>query len=323
MADHTRPFVKAENLVWDTGLLEYVPQTASSGGGDGAILDGVSASIKATVKDYVNSNPLTVITVDTNGDPTSAGGTTQYTEDTASTAGESVIMVGVVRNDVRGTLVNTDGDRAELQVNASGDLRVDGSAVTQPISAASLPLPAGAATATRQDTGNTSLASIDTKLTNPLPVSLPAGFATSAKQDTGNTSLGAIDGHLDVALSTRLKPADTLTGVTTVGSVTTITNPVSTKTDLTPSAPTVATVGIASAQAVAAAATRKGLTLRNLSTSGQRISLGFGSAAVLDSGNTLYAQDTFRMDEYDFDLGAVNAIASAVGASLAIQEYLA
>lgn len=40
-----------------------------------------------------------------------------------------------------------------------------------PISAASLPLPTGASTSALQSTGNTSLASIDAKLTNPLPVS--------------------------------------------------------------------------------------------------------------------------------------------------------
>lgn len=96
--------------------------------------------------------------------------------------------------------------------------------------------------------------------------------------------------------------------------------PVSTKTDLTPSAPTTVSVGVASAQAVAAAATRKGLILRNLSTA--RISLGFGSAAVLDSGVTLYPRDAWQMDEYSFDLGAVNAIASAGTSNLAIQEYL-
>lgn len=44
-------------------------------------------------------------------------------------------------------------------------LPVDGSGVTQPVSAVSLPLPANAA----QETGG-HLASIDTKLTNPLPV---------------------------------------------------------------------------------------------------------------------------------------------------------
>lgn len=95
---------------------------------------------------------------------------------------------------------------------------------------------------------------------------------------------------------------------------------VNTKTDLTPSAPAVASVGIASASAVAAAATRKGLHLRNLSNA--RISLGFGSPAVLDSGITLFPHDTFEMSEYDFDLGAVNAIASAAASPLAIQEYL-
>jgi len=45
---------------------------------------------------------------------------------------------------------------------------VDGSATTQPISAASLPLPSGAATEAKQDTGNTSLASIKTN-TDKIP----------------------------------------------------------------------------------------------------------------------------------------------------------
>lgn len=47
-------------------------------------------------------------------------------------------------------------------------LLIDGSGVTQPISAVSLPLPTGAATAANQATANTSLASIDSKLTAPL-----------------------------------------------------------------------------------------------------------------------------------------------------------
>lgn len=46
----------------------------------------------------------------------------------------------------------------------SDTVKTDGSAVTQPVSAASLPLPTGAATSAKQDTGNTSVASVDTKL---------------------------------------------------------------------------------------------------------------------------------------------------------------
>lgn len=90
-------------------------------------------------------------------------------------------------------------------------------------------------------------------------------------------------------------------------------------TDLTPAAPTAATVGVASASAVAANASRRGLVLVN--TSINRISLGFGSTAVLDSGITLYPGGVFEMDMHTFDLGTVNAIASAASSNLAIQEY--
>lgn len=49
-------------------------------------------------------------------------------------------------------------------------LLVDGSGVTQPISAAALPLPTGASTSALQTTGNTSLSSIDTKIPSNLTV---------------------------------------------------------------------------------------------------------------------------------------------------------
>ena len=98
--------------------------------------------------------------------------------------------------------------------------------------------------------------------------------------------------------------------------------PVSAVTDLTPSNSTNATVGVASAEAVAAAATRKGLHLRNTSTSGQRISLAFdGESATLDDGVTMYPQDVYEMDAWDFTTGAVAAIASAAGGRLSIQEW--
>lgn len=94
---------------------------------------------------------------------------------------------------------------------------------------------------------------------------------------------------------------------------------VSLKIDTTPGSPTAATAGVASAQVVAANANRKGLVLIN--TSNNRISIAFGVAAVLNSGITLYPGGTFVMDAFTFDLGAVNAIASAASSNLAIQEY--
>jgi hypothetical protein len=42
--------------------------------GDGAVLDGVSGAIRATVFDYVNSNPIAVRLTDTNGDYVAPGG---------------------------------------------------------------------------------------------------------------------------------------------------------------------------------------------------------------------------------------------------------
>lgn len=91
-----------------------------------------------------------------------------------------------------------------------------------------------------------------------------------------------------------------------------------TKSALTPSAPTAASVGIASAQILAATA-RKGLVLTN--TSNARISLGFGVAAILNSGVTVYPGGTFQMDEYSFTVGTITAIASAAASNLGIQEY--
>lgn len=79
-------------------------------------------------------------------------------------------------------------DVLTVQGAASGTaLKVDNSAVTQPVSASSLPLPTGAATSAAQTTANTSLASI---VTNTAAV--PSGAATSVNQTTANSSLASI-----------------------------------------------------------------------------------------------------------------------------------
>ena len=103
-----------------------------------------------------------------------------------------------------------DATTSPLNVNLSGGLRVDGSGVTQPISATALPLPTGAAT-------NSELVTINTTLGSPIQqtggtvglvagsanigsitnvtgtVSLPTGAATSALQTTGNSTLTTIN----------------------------------------------------------------------------------------------------------------------------------
>lgn len=277
-------------------------------------------------------------------------------------------------------------------------LRVDPTGTTtQPVSAASLPLPSGAATSAAQTTGNTSLSSIDGKLpalvsnrvpvdgsgvTQPVsgtfwqatqPVSaaslpLPSGAATSANQSTEITALQLIDDvvHVNDAAIDKVAAIgaqfdDTVPGTTTENSVRAlrmstrrelygqirdaagnerganvtvsnalvvdgsgVTQPVSgtigTKTALTASAPAQVSVGVASGVLIAANGSRKGFVVVNNSSA--RISIGLaGAAAVLDSGITLYPGGSWVMDEYTFNTGAINAIASAAASLAGIQEF--
>lgn len=161
--------------------------------------------------------------------------------------------------------------------------------------------------------------------TNVITVIFSVEGASQVKVIANTLNAGSLNVTLIASLSHIAEHPMTTTeymgsiGLTQVVSMPTV-DVIIEKTDLTPSVPTTVNVGVASAQAVAAAATRKGLILRNLSSA--RISLGFGNAAVLDSGVTLYPLDIYQMGEYDFDLGAVNAIASAAASPLAIQQYL-
>lgn len=185
---------------------------------------------------------------------------------------------------VDGLLVNLGGNN---DVTVTGTVSVSGSvAVTGPLT--------------------------DTQLrATPVPIS-----GTVTIQDGGNVI--TVDGT--VSISGSVAVTGPLTDAQLRATPVPVSGTVSTKTDLTPGAPAAATVGTSSAAAVAANANRKGLHARNTSTAGQRISLGLGQTAVLDSGITLYPGDVFDMDEYTFDLGAVNAIASAASARLSYQE---
>jgi hypothetical protein len=65
------------------------------------------------------------------------------------------------------TLANTGAN--------STAVKTDGSAVTQPVSVASLPLPSGAATSANQTTGNTSLSNLDTNAGSTADAAAAAG----------------------------------------------------------------------------------------------------------------------------------------------------
>lgn len=131
---------------------------------------------------------------------------TQYDEDTASTAADKLTMAGVVRKDTAASLVDTDGDRSQLQVDASGRLHVNGSGVTQPVSlATNTPtLQSGSTTAVTQATaanlnaqvvGDVAAAATDSG--NPVKAgyvyaSSPATYTTGQRGNIHGDSRGGI-----------------------------------------------------------------------------------------------------------------------------------
>lgn len=117
--------------------------------------------------------------------------------------------------------VNINGE----SVIVSGSVAVTNLPATQPVSAASLPLPTGAATASAQATEVASLATLVTNspalasgrvpvdgsgVTQPISAAalpLPTSAATSALQTTGNTSVASIDTKTPALASGRV-PVD-------------------------------------------------------------------------------------------------------------------
>ena len=86
-------------------------------------------------------------------------------------------------------------------------------------------------------------------------------------------------------------------------------------------APANASVGVTSAEAVAADTNRRFIYIRNTSTGTQRISVGFGKTAVVDDGVTLQPNEWVAFDLMTgCPTSAVNAKSSAASGLLAIQE---
>ncbi len=140
-----------------------------------------------------------------------------------------------------------------------------------------LPLSTGAATSAKQDTGNTSLASIDGKITavntGAVVISssaLPSGAATGAKQDTGNTSLGNIDtstAAVNTVLGAKADAKSTATDTTAV-SIVSILKQISASVQAPPSQ-AVTNAGTFAVQATLAAETTKVIgTVRTADGSG-------------------------------------------------------
>lgn len=264
MADRLPLHHKNGLLVWNgtawvkasadaSGYLN-VNASVSVSGADGALQDGANAAIKATVKDYTNSNPLTVVVVDTNGDAVAGTGGGPATIADGADVAQGAIADAAVTGDNSGTLkaalrglgklfadvwdsvnhrLKVNVENATLAATQSGTWtvqpgntanttawKVDGSAVTQPVSIS------GGATSAKQDTGNTSLASIDGKITAVntgavvISAALPAGANVIGHVIVDTTSTTAVT----QATGTNLHTVVDSGTITTVSAVTAITN---------------------------------------------------------------------------------------------------
>ena len=167
-------------------------------------LSSIDGKLTTTVNGLKVDNSAVTQPVSAASLPLPSGASTAANQTTANSSLSSIVT-------------NTANIPANLTVTSTR-LLVDGSGVTQPVSAASLPLPSGAATSANQVTAQTSLSSIVTNTANipanltvtstrllvdgsgvTQPVSaaslpLPSGASTAANQTTGNSSLSSIDG---------------------------------------------------------------------------------------------------------------------------------
>lgn len=97
---------------------------------------------------------------------------------------------------------------------------------------------------------------------------------------------------------------------------------VPTYTPQTANGPATFSVGVASAQALAANASRKGVIIVNVSAA--KVCLGIAAAAVIDSGICLQPDASLSLLNGSFDgvpTGAINAIAASAASSISIQEF--
>lgn len=204
---------------------------------------------------------------------------------------------------------------------------------TQPISAASLPLPSGASTAAKQPAlGTAGTASSDVitiqgiASMTPLAISasslpLMTGAATAAKQDTGNTSLASIDGKLAplgqaaMAASMPVAIASDQSSIPVTGTFWQATQPISGTVAVTQGTAanlnaTVVGTGVFAVQATLDAETTKVIGTVNLSAS-QHIIIDSGSTTAV-TGNVTVVQGTGTNLHAVVDSGTISTITNVV-----------
>lgn len=193
---------------------------AQSGDWSVEITDG---SHNATIRTLAGGNALNVAIVDANGDQItsfSGGGGGPSSTVAATQSGQWTVDANITN-----TVIHVDDNSSTLSVDdGGGSLTVDGSvAITNSV----IHIDDNSSTLSIDD-GNGSitvdgaLAATQSGVWNITDISGTVSLPTGASTESTLGLVKAKTDNLDVALSTRLKPADTLAGVTTVGSITSV-----------------------------------------------------------------------------------------------------
>ena len=303
-----RGAVQGLTFVWSTGLLEWVVW-------DGSLTTG--ALTIGTVNQGIGGASPWLVSSSLSSDRTATAAITSTQAATISTEGTAAVGISI-----RGTWTG------QLNFEASIDGTNYFSVNVTPIYPISAPVNAtsGNVSASVSVGGFNKFRVIGATVTSgSATVALDAGVGANVVGVSGtltHNSTPPTAGLIGVmpAIASELPPAysegvEVLLSSSLDGGLR-----VTSRSLLTPAAPTSATVDATSGAAVASNAARRGLVLTNTSTN--LISLGLGATAVLGSGITLNASGgVWVMDEFTFTTAAINAIAGAEASNLAIQEF--
>lgn len=223
----------------------------------------------------------------------------------------------------------TSGTTSPLSLTTVGNLRVDGSSVTQPVSASSLPLPTGASTSALQTTTNTTLTAISGQLPTTLgahltaaslavsiasdqvvPISatalpLPTGAATSALQTQ-------LSGQIPTTLGQKTSSASLAVVIASDQSAVSVSTVAATTPALTSVSGSVASVSI-----LASNTSRKSFIVTNDSTA--ILYLAYGATASTTAYSVKMYPNACYISDFVYT-GALSAIWSAAAGSARITE---
>lgn len=178
-----------------------------------ARLNTLGQKTSANSTPVVLSSDQSAVPINDNGGSITVDGTVAVSG-TVTTAGTTTAAQGTPAAAAnRWPVQLTDGTDLAL-VSTGGALLTDSSATTQPVSAASLPLPTGASTSALQTTGNTSLSSIDGKTPALVSGRVPVDGSGVTQPVSGSVTVTQATGtNLHVVVDSA--PTTTVTGTVT------------------------------------------------------------------------------------------------------------